>query len=107
MQSIPYLGTKAELSWAGTDKSHCAEFPQVAVPALSPEGCYSESKDSLKGDIILLQSLGLGASTTINSNSNSSPSPATYFQAAPKLPKFSTFPSSATTLWADAMEKYF
>lgn len=106
MQSIPCLGTKAELSWAGMDTSHPAAFPQVAVPALSP-GSYSESTDSLNGETILLQSLGMGASTTINPNTNSSPYPAIYSPAAPKLPKFSTFPSNSTTLWADAMEKYF
>lgn len=96
MQSIPCLGTKAELSWAGMDTSHHAAFPQMAVPALNL-GSYSESRDSLKRETILLQSLGLGTSTTINPNTNSSPSPAIYFQAAPKLPKFSTFPSNATT----------
>lgn len=106
MQSIPCLGTKAELSWVGTDTSHCAAFPQMALPALSP-GSYSESRDSLMGETILPQSLGWGASNTLSPNTNSSPSPAIYFQAAPKLPKFSTFPSNATTLWADAMEKYF
>lgn len=105
-QSIPCLDTKAELSWAGMDASHRAAFPQIAVPALSP-GSYSEARDSLKGETILLQSLELGASTTINPNTNSSSSPAMYFQAAPKPPKFSTFPSNSTTVWADAMEKYF
>lgn len=88
------------------DTSHHAAFPQMAVPALS-SGSYSESRDSLKGETVLLQSLGLGTSTTINPNTNSSPPPAIYFQAAPKLPKFSTIPRNATILWADAMEKYF
>lgn len=87
------------------DTSHHAAFPQVAVPALIP-GSYSESRDRLNGETILLQSLGMGASTTINPNTNSSPSPVIYFQVVPKLPKFSTFPSNTTTLWADAMEKY-
>lgn len=88
------------------DTSHRAAFPQVAVPVLSL-GSYTESRDSLNGETILLQSLGMGASTTINPDTNSSPSPAIYFQAAPKLPKFNTFPSNSTTLWVDAMEKYF
>lgn len=78
----------------------------MAVPALSP-GSYSESRDSLKGETSLLQSLGLETSTTTNPNTNFSLSSAIYFQAAPKLPKFSKIPNNATTLWADAMEKYF
>lgn len=61
----------------------------------------------LKEETSLVQSLGLGTSTVLTPRLNSSPSSAKLFQPAPKLPKFSTFPSNATILQADAMEKYF